>query len=302
MKLMASKCGSLDGPAELLDDLARLRVGDEQVDARTGSGSRRTRTSLPSGLSVGARLKSPLRVEADERSCRRCPGDCVRRSAAGTSRGSPPPSPSTANRLFSPSTRTSACIPAEAQRGAVDVDDRAIAPASADVGPQRLAVAVREEARIGGQLLDRRELVRASTASRIHIAVSGSSRPSEKYSAMPSMSQSGSALRRIKSAARRSLGDVVLEDVHQLVAEHVIVVRVDAGERHDDARPIRFRDAARSLLELPRRRRSSARSPDGRRRRRATCGRTRAGRCPSGARTSAPPCGRRRGRSAIPAG
>ena len=39
-----------------------------------------------------------------------------------------------------------------------------------------------------------------------------------------------------QSAARRALGDVVLEDVHELVAEHVIVVGVDAGERHDDAR------------------------------------------------------------------
>jgi hypothetical protein len=53
-----------------------------------------------------------------------------------------------------------------------------------------------------------------------------------------------------QSAARRPLGDVVLEDVHQLVAEHVIVVGVDAGERHDHARAIRLRDAARSFLEL----------------------------------------------------
>ena len=64
------------------------------------------------------------------------------------------------------------------------------------------------------------------------------------------MSQSGQRVEPHQAAARRSLGDVVLEDVHELVAEHVIVVRVDAGERHDDARPIRLGDAARAFLEL----------------------------------------------------
>ena len=53
-----------------------------------------------------------------------------------------------------------------------------------------------------------------------------------------------------QAAARRAFGDVVLEDVHELVAEHVIVVGVDAGERHDDAGAVRLRDAARAFLEL----------------------------------------------------
>ena len=53
-----------------------------------------------------------------------------------------------------------------------------------------------------------------------------------------------------QSAAGRAFGDVVLEHVHELVAEHVIVVGVDAGERHDDARAVRLGDAARAFLEL----------------------------------------------------
>ena len=53
-----------------------------------------------------------------------------------------------------------------------------------------------------------------------------------------------------QSAARRAFRDVVLKDVHELVAEHVVVVGVDARERHDDARPVRLRDAARAFLEL----------------------------------------------------
>jgi hypothetical protein len=38
--------------------------------------------------------------------------------------------------------------------------------------------------------------------------------------------------------------------VHQLVPEHVVVVGVDAGEGHHDARPQAFGDAARPLRQL----------------------------------------------------
>ena len=37
--------------------------------------------------------------------------------------------------------------------------------------------------------------------------------------------------------------------MYQLVAEHVIIVRVDAGERHYHARPQTLSDTARSLRE-----------------------------------------------------
>src|SRR5439155_26625643 len=50
-------------------------------------------------------------------------------------------------------------LEADAQRGAVDVDDGTVAPAAADVCPERLAVSIREEAGVVGELLDRREVV-----------------------------------------------------------------------------------------------------------------------------------------------
>ena len=75
-------------------------------------------------------------------------------------------------------------------------------------------------------------------------------RPFEKYSAMPSTSHSGIASR---SKRRRLLvmrrGDVVLEDVHHLVAEDVIVLRVVAGERQDDAVHERIGEAARPFAD-----------------------------------------------------
>ena len=43
--------------------------------------------------------------------------------------------------------------------------------------------------------------------------------------------------------------DVVLEPVHDLVAEHVIVLGVEAGERHDDSRAQPFGDAAGTLID-----------------------------------------------------
>ena len=107
---------------------------------------------------------------------------------------------------------------------------------------------------------------------------------------MPSISQSGKRVEAHQAAARRAFGDVVLEDVHELVAEHVIVVGVDAGERHDDARAVRLGDAARAFLELLA---DDVRLLEVRMvgvEDRATCGRTRGGRCPSAARTSARPC------------
>src|SRR3954451_88347 len=50
-------------------------------------------------------------------------------------------------------------VPTESQRGAVNIDYGAIAPASTDISPERLAVPVREVAWIGRDLVNRRELV-----------------------------------------------------------------------------------------------------------------------------------------------
>ena len=194
---------------------------------------------------------------------------------------------------FSPSTRTSALSQPRRSADAIDVDDRAIAPASADVRPQRLTVAVREEARIGRELLDRRELV-------AHDGVAHPHRRERILAAEREVlghSFDEPERKRVEAhqtAARRAFGDVVLEDVHELVAEHVVVVGVDAGERHDDARAVRLGDAARAFLELLA---DDVRLLEVRMvgvEDQATCDRTRDGTCRSAARTSARPCGPRR--------
>ena len=80
-------------------------------------------------------------------------------------------------------------------------------------------------------------------ASRTHIAVFESTGPSDRYSAMPSMNHSGRACRPFP-------GDVVLERVHQLVAEHVIGFGQSAGKRQNDAAAIAFRHAAGPFADL----------------------------------------------------
>ena len=67
-------------------------------------------------------------------------------------------------------------------------------------------------------------------------------------------------------AAAALLQDVVLEDVHQLVAEHVVGVLVVAGEGQDHARPQPLGDAAGPLADQPAGSPSSAGSRPGRRR------------------------------------
>ena len=138
-----------------------------------------------------------------------------------------------------------------------------VAPAPADVGPERLAPAVGEVLRVV-EILDRRQLVAARTASRSHIAVFGSTGPSDRYSAMPSMNHSGSRSTPVSPAHRvRARRDVVLERVHELVADHVVGVGQRPAEREDDAPLQRLGDAARALAQLARDRRWSARSRGG---------------------------------------
>ena len=93
-----------------------------------------------------------------------------------------------------------------------------------------------------------------STASRIHIAVCGSTGPSDRYSAMPSMNHSG--IREDPGAAPVAVArivarDVELKRVHQLVAEHVVGLRQRPGQRQHDAALEGLGDAAGALPDQP---------------------------------------------------
>ena len=70
---------------------------------------------------------------------------------------------------------------------------------------------------------------------------------------MPSMNQSGSAHHAGPDAAglrRLARGHVVLEGVHQLVAEHVVGFGEAAGERQDDAALEHLGDAAGAFADV----------------------------------------------------
>ena len=247
MKLIASKCESLVGPASFL---ITRPVCASATNSSISNRLRRAKnaTSLPSGLTVGARFMSPVlrpvwrigiagAVGARASLEHRQVGAARRRD------------PVLRQRVGADAEHAAdSFLEADAQRRAVDVDHGAVAPAAADVRPQRLPVAIREEARVVGELLDRREVVALGRVAQPHRRerIVASEREVLGH-ALDQPERQGAEPR---EAARSRLGDAVLEDVHELVAEHVIVVRVDAGERHDDAGAQPLGHAARALRQL----------------------------------------------------
>jgi hypothetical protein len=57
---------------------------------------------------------------------------------------------------------------------------------------------------------------------------------------------------RCAAALPHAARDVELEDVHQLMSDHVIVVRVDAGQRQHDTIERGLREAAGAFTDQPR--------------------------------------------------
>ena len=117
------------------------------------------------------------------------------------------------------------------------------------IRPQRLAVAIREVLRVV-EILDVGSFSRRA-ASRIHIAVCGSTGPIDRYSAMPSMNHSGSDNGAVRAGVGVRVGDVVLERVDELVAEHVIGRSIGPANGSTMRRLRRFGDAAGALAQLP---------------------------------------------------
>ena len=125
---------------------------------------------------------------------------------------------------------------------------RLVAETAADVGQQRLAVAVGEVARVARQLAQvgqavvdrgvadphRRQRIDAALREVLGHAFHEPQRQLLEVEAAPAV-------------ASAMAGDVVLEDVHDLVAEDVIVLRVVAGQRQDDAVHERVGEAAGAL-------------------------------------------------------
>ena len=147
------------GPAELLDQPAGVRIGD--VDVRREEIALRHERDV---IAVGAHggrdvlLLAQLLPQTDD-----CLADRVRLLAASDLREihrAIRRGPLLRERVVVDAEDAHECrIPTHAQRRPVHVDDCAIAPLAAHVGPQRLTVTIREESRIRRQLLDRRKFV-----------------------------------------------------------------------------------------------------------------------------------------------
>ena len=167
-KLSASKCGSALGPVSFFTTWPVFASATKRSIVNRPRRAKNA-THLPSGLIAGATFISPgsfglpmqrltdvggLGAAFHERQVRRA----NRRQ------------PLLRQRIARDADHTTQCrVPPAAQRRAIDIAHALIAPLSADVRPQRLAVAVREVARIGRELLDGGQVVaqrprRASTS------------------------------------------------------------------------------------------------------------------------------------------
>ena len=125
-------------------------------------------------------------------------------------------------------------LPPHLERAAVQLGYGLIAIGAADVGPERLAEAVREEASFPGHLFEGRHVVAQQGIPQPHArkGVFAADREVFGHPLHHPQRQLGHAA---QPASAPRLGDVVLEGVHQLVAEHVVGVVIGARQRHDDA-------------------------------------------------------------------
>ena len=232
---------------ELLDHATGLRVGDEQLDLEQPA-SRKKRHEF----AVGAHLRRQIHLAALAIALQNGIARLIRTRAPlehGEIRAPRRRNPILRQRVRGNAEHApNAVFKADAQRRAIHVHDGAIAPASAHIRPERLAVPIRKEARIGIQLLDRRQPVAFRGVAQPH----GRERivASEREVLRHALDQPERKGVQSLQSAGSGLGDAVLEHVYQLVAEHVIVVRVDAGERHYYARTQPLGHTARALGQL----------------------------------------------------
>ena len=239
----------LDDPPQ---HLARARLGEVEVDREevllreedqlpaVGAECRR---DVEPGMAVAAHQQPPVRV-------RRL--GLLRQSAVvGLDRG----------------------VPAERQRVGADAGDREqralgvagpprlpqdlpddlVAEVAGDERPECLSVAVGEKARVV-QLVDRGKLVTLRGVAQPHgrVRIHGAEREVLRHPLDEPQRQARGA--RDAEPPLALPGDVELEGVHQLVANHVVRLRERPGERQHDAALEDLRHPARALTQLSRNR------------------------------------------------
>ena len=136
-----------------------------------------------------------------------------------------------------------------------DGADRLVAPPLADVGQDRLAEPVREDSRVGLQLVNGRDLSFLRRVAKPHrrVRVHAAQRHVLRH-ALDEPERRIDGDDGLDTRAGASTGpDVVLELVRHLVLQHVLHVVVRTGERDDDAMLQEVREAAGAFRHLVRR-------------------------------------------------
>ncbi len=235
------------GAHEFSRDLARRCVGDVHLD-----GEHRELGQEHDATAVRAERRGHVQVAAvlacDEWTAER------RDWPGGLDEGgvSPP-------RLFVPRGRKRFLVDAEhGFDGARDVAgdggrvkhvaNRLVAPAPADVRPERMSVAIGKEIGIV-QLVDRRHLFTRRGIANPHRRVRVD-RAYRQILGHPLDEPEGQRRHPAPASIATPCRDVVLKGVHELVAEDVIRFREPAGERKDDPALRGFRDSAGAFADL----------------------------------------------------
>ena len=248
MNAIASKCGIALALRQLAEHLARARVGDEEVDREEIALGEERDTRAVRGQHGGQVHLARVDVRRQHALPRR--GGSVaalEERLIVVLRGG---HPDEAQRVrVRGEDRARADVDAFGSHRLVELRHPRVAPAPADEGPERVAPAIREEARVAPQVLDLGELVVEDRVPQPHrrVRVLASDR---QVLGQPLDDPERQALEPLLAARHRDLlGDVVLERVHELVAQHVVRVAHRLGERHDDPVLEALREPARRLRE-----------------------------------------------------
>ena len=127
--------------------------------------------------------------------------------------------------------------------------DRVVAPPSGDIGPERLAPAIRKILRVI-EVVDCRQLVVGDRVTKPHRRVRIDRAERQVFGHAFDEPEWQSFRAGPAGAARQLIRDVVLKSVHQLVADDMVGVGKGPCQRQHNPPAHRFGDAARALAEL----------------------------------------------------
>ena len=138
---------------------------------------------------------------------------------------------------------------AAAPRGPEQIAHDRIAPTPRDVGQQRLAVAVGEEARVQEVPIGRERVLHGAPHPHRGQRSAGAEGEILGHAFDEPEREGGGTRHRAVGVGAAAPRDVVLEGVHQLVAEHMVEVVKGAADRQDDPAAEGLGDAAGAFAD-----------------------------------------------------